>query len=679
MKRLLLILIISIFSLSAHAQHFDWVKSYKGQNDRWGNTDCNKIIGSAVDSDGNLYILGEFTQGAQIDSTDLLPFAPFGAGNNTVGVVIAKLNTEGQLQWRKVIHTNIETNSHGSCIQVVGDTSVFCSVVTMSPAVRGDGCYTYFLDSLYCETNDFAYPTDSLFGSWHGALLELDLDGNLRNPYFLDAVCINADGTVVMKDSARYYSQGIAASAFTVDGDGNIIMAMGTGFGTELFNDSTYWGYRLLINGGERHFDIPVATPTMNTNYQLLKFAPGLTSLLLHQMLFEPPYPFPIYTCINSLMSSSKDNAIYMLISLQSNCIDNLDSADLRIAGLPDVRLHTHNSLEYAFQIKYNNQLNPQWIFQLDYDPNGSDAPWEDYLFHAQTIDKEGNVYCLGRIWNLETGSVFTADTCMLGVRNGLFFARLDSETGHALSVGEANCSYRTDVQPNEHIEIVANNNRVIAQIHYRQNLYVGDSVYTSNMQSGSTGLFIWDKEGHEVQFIDFYTNSNMDDPRGTLLHDSILYLTGMMDGGGTYGDYSLPEGYRAYMIKYVDTAFMIPYVHTEEPGEVSITLVDDGSALVAYPNPFRQSVRIKVQGGQLKEHNGTVTAILTDLSGHREQVRLIPQGHSSNNTFTQSHNQIYTLDLTSRPQATYLLTLTTASGKTHTVRLMKMSDIFTR
>ena len=28
---------------------------------------------------------------------------------------------------------------------------------------------------------------------------------------------------------------------------------------------------------------------------------------------------------------------------------------------------------------------------------------------------------------------------------------------------------------------------------------------------------------------------------------------------------------------------------------------------------------------------------------------------------------------------ATYLLTLTTADGKTHTVRLMKMSDIFTR
>ena len=112
----------------------------------------------------------------------------------------------------------------------------------------------------------------------------------------------------------------------------------------------------------------------------------------------------------------------------------------------------------------------------------------------------------------------------------------------------------------------------------------------------------------------------------------------------------------------------MTPYVHTEEPGEVSITLVEDGAALVVYPNPFRQSVRIKVQGGQLKEHNGTVTAILTDLSGRREEVRLTPDAPGQ-----------YTLDLTSRPQATYLLTLTTASGKTHTVRLLKQSDLFSR
>ena len=53
-------------------------------------------------------------------------------------------------------------------------------------------------------------------------------------------------------------------------------------------------------------------------------------------------------------------------------------------------------------------------------------------------------------------------------------------------------------------------------------------------------------------------------------------------------------------------------------------------------------------------------------ISGRREQVSLTPTAPGQ-----------YTLDLTSRPQSTYLLTLTTATGQTHTLRLLKQSDIF--
>ena len=62
----------------------------------------------------------------------------------------------------------------------------------------------------------------------------------------------------------------------------------------------------------------------------------------------------------------------------------------------------------------------------------------------------------------------------------------------------------------------------------------------------------------------------------------------------------------------------------------------------------------------------GVATALLTDLSGRREQVPLTPTAPGQ-----------YTLDLTSRPQATYLLTLTTATGHQHTVKLLKQCDIF--
>ena len=63
---------------------------------------------------------------------------------------------------------------------------------------------------------------------------------------------------------------------------------------------------------------------------------------------------------------------------------------------------------------------------------------------------------------------------------------------------------------------------------------------------------------------------------------------------------------------------------------------------------------------------SGVATAWLTDMQGRREEVRLTPAGNGK-----------YTLDLTNRPQATYLLTLVTATSKTHTLRLLKQSELF--
>ena len=58
--------------------------------------------------------------------------------------------------------------------------------------------------------------------------------------------------------------------------------------------------------------------------------------------------------------------------------------------------------------------------------------------------------------------------------------------------------------------------------------------------------------------------------------------------------------------------------------------------------------------------------AWLTDLTGRREEVRLQAAGPGR-----------YVLDLTGRPQATYLLTLVTADGQERTLRLLKQQDMF--
>jgi hypothetical protein len=186
-------------------------------------------------------------------------------------------------------------------------------------------------------------------------------------------------------------------------------------------------------------------------------------------------------------------------------------------------------------------------------------------------------------------------------------------------------------------------------------------------------GLYIWDYAGNPLQYIDFNSITSICESNAALvLHDSVLFICGYTTSNITLGDTTLMTSgtSMAYVSKYVDTSFMTPYVYTgpRDTGDVRIKVVEDGNAFVAYPNPFRQRVNIGIENGDLRIENGVAKAWLTDMQGRREEVRLTATGNGQ-----------YTLDLTSRPQATYLLTLTTADGKQHTVRLLKQSDIFTR
>lgn len=137
------------------------------------------------------------------------------------------------------------------------------------------------------------------------------------------------------------------------------------------------------------------------------------------------------------------------------------------------------------------------------------------------------------------------------------------------------------------------------------------------------------------------------------------------------YTDIDNDSVYNVYVRGYCETGIwsgwsdwstpcVIDSIPTPPAPPVGITTAETAE-LTLYPNPATHQVSI--------ECAETISeAWLTDLTGRREQVRLTAEGTGR-----------YTLDLTARPQATYLLTLTTVSGKTHTVRLLKQSDIFSR
>ena len=81
----------------------------------------------------------------------------------------------------------------------------------------------------------------------------------------------------------------------------------------------------------------------------------------------------------------------------------------------------------------------------------------------------------------------------------------------------------------------------------------------------------------------------------------------------------------------------------------------------VIYPNPTSGIVTIVVDAP-------LVSAYITDMAGRSEEVKIVAAG-----------NGVFTLDLSSHPQATYLLTLATTDGKQRTIRLIKQSNTISR
>jgi hypothetical protein len=242
---------------------------------------------------------------------------------------------------------------------------------------------------------------------------------------------------------------------------------------------------------------------------------------------------------------------------------------------------------------------------------------------------------------------------------------RLDMDDMHLISYGKAASSIETSMN-DINGTLAIKNNRVFSQILYQGDILWLDTTISIESTDRGMGLMAWDYEGHEIAFYDFNAVHINNRPSQTHIVDSVLYMTGMLFSGATFGNLDpIPaaSGSQAFIARYVDTAFLTPYTPIDT-GSVRITVVGDEGAFVAYPNPFRQRVTIEVQGGEPLAS----TAWLTDLTGRREELRLTPIGSGQ-----------YSLDLTSRPQATYLLTLTTSDGKQHTVRLLKQSDIFSR
>lgn len=108
--------------LQAGAQRFEWVKTFLSDDDATA-----RIIGTEVDSAGNLYFLSSFmgsSTSANWDGEPFLPTMPTGNNyNNGASTLLAKISPSGEMLWKKTIYT-LYTNNIPCGMRMLGDTAI---------------------------------------------------------------------------------------------------------------------------------------------------------------------------------------------------------------------------------------------------------------------------------------------------------------------------------------------------------------------------------------------------------------------------------------------------------------------------------------------------------------------------------------------------------------------------
>ena len=297
LKSTALLVFCMLFSLPAFSQHFDWVKTYSGNEP--SDYSRNYIVSSVTDSHGNLYVAGQFANGAAIDGQDLLPITPHGPQCDNINGAIVKFSPQGQILWKKVLHANHGFPCAIDEIHLVGDTALYVeSFVHVPGGVDG---YMYFFDTLITKDNSsFMMSLDSSASGSAAAFSIMDLDGNFLEHHFLQIAWIDSNGVVITMDrsggtnpesTSRIDNQAFPGGPFGVDSDGNIYIGqvptdiIGLLDGWYSIENGKLSGVLIMVDGHSRFSFYPENRPALS-NYRILKFSPHFDNLIQYQYVF---------------------------------------------------------------------------------------------------------------------------------------------------------------------------------------------------------------------------------------------------------------------------------------------------------------------------------------------------------------------------------------------------------
>lgn len=252
----MLLLFATLFSfLAASAQgEWKWAHYWSGN----GNNIFNKVINTAFDEEGNIYVYGTAGSSPVMDGT---PFQfinnPQVLGQNSRSVLLTKYDTLGNLLWYKVIKSSSDNGTLPTWMEVRDNKihiSGNLSVGYVDDIATVNNVWLYYLDTLVTGTQIQSIPTaDRTLPFRTGRytyFITLDLDGNLLENHFVEAFSrqIYSDGN----QAWEYLCGGLAESPIHVDLEGN----------TYVYTQLIYFGeetnpYTIIVDGDtNRKYDI---------------------------------------------------------------------------------------------------------------------------------------------------------------------------------------------------------------------------------------------------------------------------------------------------------------------------------------------------------------------------------------------------------------------------------------
>ena len=594
MKKVILLVLILNFQFSIlnslRAQGFEWVKTYTGEDVTSGVT-TNQLLGSCVDSAGNLYILGEFSPQAQLCGESLLPMDVITTPLKSA-VVIAKLSPSGELLWHKAIY-NGTTSCYAYALRMVGDSGIMAMVQLELPYDAGS--YSeyknlYYLDTLLTGNDDYLMSTDSV-GRKQNAFISFDLDGNVTEQHFVCVGYTDSIGNILTPRFIRgtnldnMTTNLLTGESFNIDADGNIYVIRSVHADIVIgpydpntadyrmwrVDDGTIGAMRIAVDG--THFlkhEIP--DPTSLSNQQILKFSPHFDSLLDAVYMFDSTLYYNVPT--SEVYSFEMDSQNNLYFNMEAHSV----LSGLRIANSNSLYLGD-STIRPTWILKYNSQLEATGLVQLSYESRSNNPSSVGILLMYPYIDNNTNsLFVPGMVdWTETMEHVFYNDDTLYFANETAFWLRLDKDDLSLLSYGQARSveNGRGGVP-----YLSAYNNRVFAQAMFQNGMNFGDMRYNaSNSGDWDRWLAIWDYSGHEVEIVYHY---NVRSPanifNSPIIKDSILYLTGSAYEDITFGDITTQNhgNSQAFIAKYVDPAFAQPYVHPSDRQEQMIEWQQD-------------------------------------------------------------------------------------------------------